>query len=81
MTTQLHNYISAIMLSMTENDIQKIVDNNPDHERSLKSKHGIQNAIAAYKQLYQESVTSLTIENEIVYQSRWSLTPHLLPRL
>ena len=58
-----------LMLSMTENDIQKIVDNNPDHERSLKSKHGIQNAIAAYKQVQQESVTSLTIENEMVFQA------------
>ena len=37
-----------------ENDIQKIVDNNLNHERCLKFEHPIQNAIAVYKQLYQE---------------------------
>ena len=54
MTTQLHNYISAIMLSMTENDIQKIADNDTNHERSLKFEHTIHYVITAYKQLYQE---------------------------
>ena len=40
-----------------ENGIQKIVDNDPNCERSLKSKYAIQNAIAAYNQLYQEKVS------------------------
>ena len=40
-----------------ENGIQKIVDNDPNRESSLKFQHGIQNVIAAYKQLYQEKVS------------------------
>ena len=37
-----------------DNGIRKIVDNDPNHERSLKFKHAIQNVIAACKLLCQE---------------------------
>ena len=42
---------------MTENGVQKIVDNDPNHERSLKFRHAIQNA--TYKNLYQEKYHKL----------------------
>ena len=57
-----------------ENGIQNIFDSDPYHERSLKFKHIIQNAIAACKQLCQEKkVTSLTLENDFIFQAddRW----------
>ena len=42
-----------------ENGIQKIVDNDLNHERSLKFEHIIQNITAAYKQLYQDKCHKL----------------------
>lgn len=39
-----------------ESGMQKIVDNDPNRERSLKLERNIQHALAAYKQLYQEKV-------------------------
>ena len=39
-----------------ENGTQKIVGNDPNHERSLKLKNAIPNVIAAYKQFNHEKV-------------------------
>ena len=46
-----------------ENDIQKIVDNDPNHERSLKFEHAIQNAMAVYNNV----VIYLECENKRHY--------------
>ena len=40
-----------------ENGTQKVIDNDSNHERSLKLEHSIQNEITVYKQLYQNKVS------------------------
>ena len=73
--TPQHGCISTIAdpFHDFENGTQKIVDIDLNHERSLQFEHVIQNVIVPYKQLYQESVTNLTNENDIVFQAndRW----------
>lgn len=48
--------ILAEALSEIESGMRKIVDNDPNRERSLKLERNIQYALAAYKQLYQEKL-------------------------
>ena len=53
-----------------ESGMQKIVDNDPNRERSLKLERNIQYALAAYKQLYVsgESAPSKTNKTDIFLQ-------------
>ena len=57
--TPQHSCVSPVVDTFYdfENGIQKIVDNDPNCERSLKFEHVIQNAITAYKQLYQRKLS------------------------
>lgn len=57
-TPQLHltRNILADALSEIEKGIQKIVDNDPNRERSLKLEHSIENVLAPYKALHQEKI-------------------------
>ena len=73
-TTQLH--LTCNILAETLRDF--IVDNDSNCERSLELKNAIQNAIAAYKQLYKEKVLQAKQSSQ---RSLITLMYHLLPLL